>query len=74
MTTKTQLLVGGGLVQDITVCWLPYQPRPFVHGWVLALGGDRDVWLRSDGMWTTEETDERVSLPANFERKQETDR
>ena len=72
MTTKTPLVVGGGLVRNILVCWLPYQPRPFVHGWVLAPDGARDVWLRSDGMWTTEETDERVSIPANFERTQET--
>ena len=73
MTTKTQLLVGGGLVRGITVCWLPYQLSPFVHGWVLTADGRRDVWLRSDGLWTTDETDEGVSLPANFERKQETD-
>ena len=71
MTTKTPLVVGGGLVQDTTVCWLPYQPRPFVHGWVLTSDGGRDVWLRSDGLWTTDETDETVSLPATFERKQE---
>ena len=56
------LLCGGGLVRDITVCHLPYQPAPFVHGWIQTLDGPRDVWLRNDGLWTTEEGDERNSL------------
>ena len=58
----TALLCGGGLVHDVTVCHLPYQVSPFVHGWIETSNGARDVWLRNDGLWTTEEGDERNSL------------
>jgi hypothetical protein len=71
MPDKTQLVVGGGLVRNILVCWLPNQPRPFVHGWILAPDGARDVWLRTDGLWTTDEGDGGIPLPANFERNAE---
>lgn len=53
------LLYGGGNVQDITVCHLPYQKAPFVHGWIYTCDGRRDVWLRNDGLWTTAEGDDR---------------
>lgn len=56
------LLCGGGLVRDITVCHLPHHDAPFVHGWIATANGPRDVWLRSDGLWTSEEGDERNSL------------
>ena len=57
------LLCGGELVvRDIAVCHLPYQDAPFVHGWIDTADGPRDVWLRSDGVWTSEEGDERNSL------------
>lgn len=58
----TDLLCGGGLIRDITVCHLPYQPAPFVHGWIATAAGPRDVWLRNDGLWTTDEGDERNLL------------
>jgi hypothetical protein len=61
-TGSSALLCGGGLVRDITVCHLPYQPAPFVHGWMQTPDGPRDVWLRNDGLWTTEESDERNAL------------
>ena len=65
MKAKQDLVFGGGLVRDITVCHLPYQGAPFVHGWVQTQDGPRDVWLRNDGLWTTNEGDERNSLLSN---------
>lgn len=59
---ESGLLCGGGLIRDITVCHLPYGDAPFVHGWIATAEGPRDVWLRNDGLWTTEESDERNSL------------
>ena len=50
------------VVHDITVCHLPYQNAPFVHGWIETAEGPQDVWLRNDGIWTSDETDERNSL------------
>jgi hypothetical protein len=61
-TDANTLLCGGGLIRDITVCHLPYQSAPFVHGWIQTPDGQRDVWLRSDGLWTTEEGDARNAL------------
>ena len=49
-------------VHDVTLCHLPYQESPFVHGWIDGVDGPKDVWLRNDGQWTTEEGDSRNSL------------
>jgi hypothetical protein len=49
-------------VRDVKICNLPYQPEPFVHGWISTAEGPKDVWLRNDGKWTTEEGDVRNSL------------
>ncbi len=72
-------------VSRITVCHLPYQPAPFVHGCLQTPDGPRDVWLRNDGLWTTCESDARNALllsdgwnppaviaDATTERKEET--
>lgn len=59
---EKNFLFGGGLVNDITVCYLPYQKYPFVHGWINTTDGPRDVWLRNDGLWTSNEDDKRNSL------------
>jgi len=59
---SNDLLCGGGLIHDITVCHLPYRDAPFVHGWMSTADGPRDVWLRNDGLWTTVEGDEHNSL------------
>lgn len=43
-------------IKEITICHLPYQDRPFVHGHIeLPDGSKKDVWLKSDGSWTTED-------------------
>lgn len=57
------LLFGGEhVVHDIKVCHLPHQDGPFVHGWIETADGPRDVWLRCDGKWTSEEEDDRNLL------------
>lgn len=45
-------------VSKITICKLPYQDLPFVHG----VRNGRDVWLRNDGVWTEVETNENVAI------------
>ena len=65
-TGLSPLVCGGALVvRDITLCHLPYQDAPFVHGWIDTADGPRDVWLRNDGVWTSDEGDERNSLILN---------
>lgn len=53
-------------VSNITVCWLPYQPHPFVHG---ARNG-KDVWLTRDGSWTEDEGSELCNLQATQELRE----
>lgn len=59
---KEHLIVGGGTVQDIVICCLPYKKHPFVHGWIMTDDGPYDLWLRNDGLWTTDEENERNNL------------
>lgn len=54
-----QPIIENGEVSDIKICKLPYQYDAFVHG----CRRGRDVWLRNDGQWTEEETDERCAIP-----------
>lgn len=46
-------------VSDITICKLPYQEHPFVHG----VRNGRDVWLKNDGTWTEEDCCHDASIP-----------
>jgi hypothetical protein len=59
---EQEMVYGGGLIRNITVCCLPDGVLPFVHGCIDTADGPRDVWLRNDGIWTTREDDERNSL------------
>ncbi len=54
-----------GSVRDIRVCHLPYQPGPFVVGMIdnaESPTGESNVWLRSDGAWTTIDGDPLCTL------------
>lgn len=46
-------------IKNVTICKLPYQDHPFVHG---SLDG-RDVWLTRDGNWTEDETSPAANIP-----------
>lgn len=46
-------------IKDISICKLPYQDHPFVHG----VRDGIDVWLLSDGTWTEEETHPDAGIP-----------
>ena len=46
-------------VSHISFCYqLGYHKTPFIHG----VREGRDVWLRDDGVWTEDETDERIGV------------
>lgn len=52
-----------GNVKKITLCYqFGYHRRPFVNG----VRDGKDVWLRDDGVWTEDETDERIGLAVSL--------
>lgn len=54
------------LVSEVTVCWLPYQDQPFVHG----VRDGKDVWLTRSGEWTEDESHGQIPLPYTQQAKQ----
>ena len=46
-------------ITEITICKLPYQKHPFIHG----VRDGKDVWLESNGKWSEEEDSEIAEIP-----------
>ncbi len=46
-------------ITNITICKLPYQKHPFVHG----ERDGKDVWLTQSGEWTEIEGDPSTAIP-----------
>lgn len=68
-SNSTRVRLSGGVragrVRGITVCHLPYQKRPFVHGWIYdreSPTGKADVWLMRNGAWTRKDGHPHASL------------
>ncbi len=50
-------------VLKITFCYqFGYHKKPFVHG----VQDGKEVWLRDDGQWTEDESDERIGVAVNI--------
>lgn len=47
------------MVQKLTICKLPYQDHPFVHG----VRDGMDVWLMTNGEWTETDGHPNSSIP-----------